>query len=83
MSPAQSRPAATVRRDAPAARPRARRPRRSGGFLRFLQILLSIAVLIAVPVAAMVLAYASRTGEAPQEAATQLLKDLANLVNNR
>jgi hypothetical protein len=78
MSPAQPRPAATVRRDAPA-----RRPRRSGGFLRFLQILLSIAVLIAVPVAAMVLAYASRTGEAPQEAATQLLKDLANLVNNR
>ena len=83
MSPAQPRPGAAVRRDAPAARPPARRPPRSGRFLRFLQVLLSIAVLIAVPLAAMVLAYASRTGEAPQEAATQLLKDLADLLNNR
>jgi hypothetical protein len=29
----------------------------------------------------MVLAYASRTGEAPQDAAIQLLKDLADLFN--
>jgi hypothetical protein len=37
-------------------------------------------VLITVPIAAMILAYASRTGEAPQEAAIQLLKDLAALL---
>jgi hypothetical protein len=48
--------------------------------LRFLQVLLSIAVLIVVPSVAMVLAYASRTGEAPQEAAIELLKDIAQLL---
>ena len=76
-SPAQPR---TAGWDGPAARPPARRPRRTGGFLRFLQALLSVVVLIVVPSVAMVLAYASRTGEAPREAAIELLKDLADLL---
>ena len=76
-SPAQPR---TAGWDGPAARPPARRPRRTGGFLRFLQVLLSVVVLIVVPSVAMVLAYASRTGEAPREAAVELLKDLADLL---
>jgi len=72
-----------VRRESPPARPPVRRPRRSGRFLRSLQILLSIGVLIAVPLVAMVLAYASRTGDAPRDAAIDLLKDLAGLFNLR
>ena len=84
---AGGRPSGSARPVSPAqprstewAGPAARRPRRPGKFLRFLQILLSIVVLITVPIAAMILAYASRTGEAPQEAAIQLLKDLAALL---
>jgi hypothetical protein len=39
-------------------------------------------VLIAAPVAAMVLAYASRVGESPQAAVTQLLNDFADLFSS-
>jgi len=53
--------------------------RRRGGFLRSLQILLSIIVLVGAPVIAMVLAYASRIGESPQTAITQLVSDFADL----
>ena len=60
-----------------AARPPARR---SGRFLRFVQILLSTVVLIVVPIAAMVLAYATRIGAEPRDAVVDLLKDLAHLL---
>lgn len=70
----------------PSARPPAARPRpkrRPGGFLRFLQVLLSIIVLIAVPLLAMVLAYSYGTGEPFREAATHLADDLAELFRSR
>jgi actin-like ATPase involved in cell morphogenesis len=73
-------PRSAPRPPAPAARPPVRR--RRGGFLRFLQITLSVLVLIAAPVAAMVLAYASRVGESPQAAVTQLLNDFADLFSS-
>lgn len=69
-----------------AVRPAPRRPRqrrRTGGFLRFLQVLLSIVVLIAVPVAALVLAYSFGTGEPWQEAARDLVDQLVDLYHNR
>jgi hypothetical protein len=37
-------------------------------------------VLIAVPVAAMVLAYSTRTGEAPQDAAIHMVRDIVKLL---
>jgi multisubunit Na+/H+ antiporter MnhG subunit len=57
--------------------------RRRGGFVRFLQIFLSVVVLIAAPLAAMVLAYASRVGESPQTAITHLLNDLSDLIGRQ
>jgi len=61
--------------------PAAGRPaRRSGRFLRFVQILLSTVVLIVVPIAAMVLAYATRIGAGPRDAVIELLKDLSRLL---
>jgi multisubunit Na+/H+ antiporter MnhG subunit len=56
--------------------------RQRGGFLHFLLIFLSVVVLITAPVAAMVLAYASRVGESPQTAVTHLLSDLADLIGS-
>jgi hypothetical protein len=47
--------------------------------LRFLQILLSVIVLITVPVAAMILAYSYGTGDPFREAATQLAEEIADL----
>jgi hypothetical protein len=76
--PAGTRPAARP----PAARPPARsRPRRRGRFLRSLQIMLSVIVLITVPVAAMILAYSYGTGEPFQDAAIQLAHDLKDLYD--
>ena len=67
--PARSRPGAAV------ARPRPRGPG------RFLQVLLSIIVLIAAPVVALVFAYSYGTGESLQESTTQLLSELRNLLD--
>ena len=63
-------------RPAPAPKPR----RRSGGFLRFLEILVSIIVLVAVPLAAMVLAYSYGTGEPFRDAALELARNLRDLI---
>jgi actin-like ATPase involved in cell morphogenesis len=66
-----------------AARPSARpRPRRRGRFLRFLQIMLSVIVLITVPMAAMIFAYSYGTGEPFQDAAVQLARELRNLYDS-
>jgi hypothetical protein len=63
----------------PPARPSAnRRPRR---FLRFVEILLSILVLVTVPLAAMVLAYSYGTGEPYREAALELAREIRDLVH--
>ncbi len=77
-----SAPTRPMARPAPArpapARPKARRrPRR---FLRFLQILISILVMIAVPVAALILAYGWGNGEPIQQDATDVVKDIARLL---
>jgi cell division ATPase FtsA len=63
-----------------AARPAGRR--RRSGFVRFIQVLLSIVVLIAVPLAAMVFAYSYGTGQSLQDAATNLVKDLEGILRN-
>ena len=69
----------------PAARAAAQpRPvRRRGRFLRFLQILLSIAVLIAVPLLAMVLAYGYGNGDAIGDDARHVLEDIARYLGLR
>jgi hypothetical protein len=78
--PAPSRPPA---RTSPAlSRPPARTSpkRRPGRFLRFVEILLSIVVLVTVPLAAMVLAYSYGTGEPYREAALELAREIRDLV---
>ncbi len=62
------------------ARPQKRRPRRRGRFLRFLQVLLSILVLIAVPLLAMVLAYGYGNGKSIEQDALTVLEDIARLL---
>jgi hypothetical protein len=44
-------------------------------------VLLSIIILIAAPVVALVFAYSYGTGESLQESATQLLNQLRDLLN--
>ena len=73
--PAVSRPPAAVARSRPRRRP--------GGFVRFLQVLLSIVVLAAAPVVAMVFAYSYGTGEPLQDAATQLFHELRDLLDSQ
>jgi actin-like ATPase involved in cell morphogenesis len=86
-TPRSAAPRSPARRP-PAARPRSTaRPqpvarRRPGGFVRFLQVLLSIIVLITVPLIAMVLAYSYGTGEPFQEAAVHLADDLRELLRS-
>ena len=55
--------------------------RRLGTFIRFLEILLSIIVLVTVPLAAMVLAYSYGTGEPFRDAAIELARELRNLIS--
>jgi hypothetical protein len=64
---------------APAARTRPPR-RRTGGVLRFLQVLLSVLILIAVPAVALVAAYGVSAGESIDSAVQSLLEDLQRLV---
>jgi hypothetical protein len=70
----------------PAPRQAAARPagrRRRSGFVRFIQVLLSIVVLIAVPLAAMVFAYSYGTGQSLPDAANNLVNDLEGILRNR
>ena len=70
----------------PAARPAApadhEAPARSAaaGFLRFLQVLLSVLVLITVPLVAMVLAYGYGNGDAIEDDARHVLEDIARYL---
>jgi hypothetical protein len=54
--------------------------RRPGRFLRFLEILLSIIVLVTVPLAALVLAYSYGTGEPFRDAAIELARGFRDLI---
>jgi hypothetical protein len=51
--------------------------------VRFLQVLLSITVLVVTPVVAMVFAYSYGTGEPLRDAATHLVQDLQDLLGSR
>ena len=62
------------------ARPQQRRPRRRGRFLRFLQVLLSILMLVAVPLLAMVLAYGYGNGDSIEQDALAVLEDIARFL---
>jgi actin-like ATPase involved in cell morphogenesis len=64
------------------SRPTRPTKRRSGRFRRALQILLSMLVMIAVPVAAMVLAYGYGNGDSLREDATNLVRDIAGLLGH-
>jgi molecular chaperone DnaK len=78
-SPPQARKTTTRSMPAKTGRPRKVR-RRSGKFVRFLQILLSIVVMIAVPLAALVLAYGYGDGDSLTDNATNVVKDIAGLL---
>jgi hypothetical protein len=60
------------------ARPKARR--RTRRFVRFLQILVSILVMIVVPLAALLIAYGWGNGDPIRQDATNLVRDIANLL---
>jgi molecular chaperone DnaK len=79
-NPAAATRPAVARPPAAAAGPRQRR--RSRGFTRFLQVLLSALVLIAAPVVALVFAYSYGTGEPLRDAVTQLVDQLQELLRN-
>ncbi|GIE93784.1 Hsp70 family protein [Paractinoplanes rishiriensis] len=72
-------PAAPAPRPA-APRPAQRRPRRRGGFLRFLQIMLSLLVMMAVPLAALLVAYGYGNGVPLAADAESLWQDLLELA---
>jgi Hsp70 protein len=77
-------PATTARwQPSPPAPSRPRTKRRPGGFARFIQVLISIVVLIAAPVAALVFAYSYGTGEPLRDSAVQLIDQLRELINGR
>lgn len=81
--PDRPRVAATARWQPPppqVKKPSAPNKRRRGGFVRFLQVLLSIAVLIAVPLLAMVLAYGYGNGDAIEDDARHVLEDIARYL---
>nr|WP_296076798.1 hypothetical protein [uncultured Actinoplanes sp.] len=62
-------------------KPAARKPkRRRGGFLRFLQVLLSVLVMIAVPLVALVLAYGYGNGHSLQQDTVDLIDDIRKLL---
>jgi len=65
-----------------AARPPApkRKPRRRRRFLRFVQVLLSVLVLISVPLVAMLLAYGYGNGHSIEEDARDVVADIARLL---
>ena len=84
-SPPQNRPVPQpVPRAVPKAKvkaaPKPKKPKRRGRFLRFLQVLISILVLITVPLVAMVLAYGYGNGDAIQEDAQHVVEDIARYL---
>jgi molecular chaperone DnaK len=79
-SPAAGRPPRVDARPVTTRPPAAVRKRRPGGFVRFLQLLLSMAVLIVAPLAALVFAFSFSTGESLQEAANALVVELRHLL---
>ncbi|GIF18710.1 molecular chaperone DnaK (HSP70) [Actinoplanes tereljensis] len=79
-------PPARVAKAKPPARvkaPKQRRPRRRGGFGRFLKLMFSFAVMIAVPVAAAVLAYGYGNGDSIEESARNLVRDILDITGMR
>ncbi|WP_328461761.1 Hsp70 family protein [Actinoplanes sp. NBC_00393] len=54
--------------------------RRRGGFLRAVQILLSLLTMVLVPIVALVLAYGYANGDPLQEDAINVFEDLGNLL---
>ncbi|MEU4242010.1 Hsp70 family protein [Actinoplanes sp. NPDC026619] len=63
--------------------PKQRRKRRRGRFVRFLQLLFSFAVMIAVPLAALVLAYGYGNGESIEQDAVNVVKDILRYAGIR
>jgi actin-like ATPase involved in cell morphogenesis len=78
--PPPTRPPPRQQAARPAPRPAKRRPRRRGRFLRFVQVLISVLVLITVPLVAMVLAYGYGNGDAIEEDARHVLEDIARYL---
>ncbi|WP_433721628.1 Hsp70 family protein [Actinoplanes sp. CA-051413] len=76
---AVKRPARTTKRDAP-SRPAPRQRKRTGGPLRFLQVLLSMLVLVTVPVVAMVAAYSVIASVSMEDAVRFIAEDLRRLL---
>ncbi|GLY03654.1 MULTISPECIES: Hsp70 family protein [Actinoplanes] len=59
---------------------KARKTRRRGGFLRFLQIVLSLLTMILVPIAALVLAYGYANGNPLEQDAIDVFNDILRLL---
>jgi len=69
---------------APPAKVAKSRPRRRRGrFLRFLQIMLSIVVMVTVPLAALLAAYGYGNGDSLEVNAHNLVRDIVNLLGIR
>jgi molecular chaperone DnaK len=83
-SPPQTSGTAAVKRRPPAparSRPaKYKRPRRRGRFKRFLQIVLSVLVMIVVPLAALVLSYGYGNGDSLPADAENLVRDVRDLL---
>jgi len=81
---AGARPGHTTQFQAPrtpaARQPAAPRRRRTGGALRFIQVFLSVLILVTVPLAAMVAAYGVSAGVSVEEAAGFIVDDLRRLL---
>jgi Hsp70 protein len=74
-------PPARVAKAKPAPAPKQRRPRkRRGGFVRFLQLLFSFLVMLAVPVAALVLSYGYGNGESIEQDAVNVFEDILRIT---
>ncbi|WP_433369494.1 Hsp70 family protein [Actinoplanes sp. CA-142083] len=67
----------------PPAPPKRKPRRRRGGFLRFLQIMLSVVVMIVVPLIALVVAYGYGNADPLTTDAENLVKDIAHLLGIR
>jgi hypothetical protein len=81
-SPPQTAGTAQVMRRPPAPpRPaRYKPPRRRGRFKRFLQIMLSVLVMIVVPLAALLLSYGYGNGDPLPVDAENLVRDIRDLL---
>lgn len=78
--PAPPARVAKVKKSKPARPPKARKPKRRGGFRRAVQILFSIIFMIAVPLAALVVAYGYGNAEPLTDDARHLWHDIAQLL---